>query len=282
MFRFRHTLVSGFPRMWLNIRIPCTASHSPLIKPDVRISLIRLSWKLSPGAYMQRCGITPARCFGLSAKSLPQKEQFHRGPDSIHDGQTIIHRFFRSCVETQTVVHSYRRRHVSSKAPSLHGNYPASSLLWASPTPDQGRTRGYSFPQGVVGESTPCRVSQVPLSIFPRVLSPTTPESPTVAYACCFTAGNRLQHLWKTGHSRACVTRPNRVRLRYGSRVRRSRLRTRRITPSCARLATCQTGNSHDGHLSVHKIDQVYPGTPKPQRCRFNPDCVLRDVCRGL
>src|SRR5208283_2134527 len=36
--------------------------------------------------------------------------------------------------------------HVFSKAPSLHGRYPASSLLWASPTPGQGRFRVMSSP----------------------------------------------------------------------------------------------------------------------------------------
>jgi hypothetical protein len=43
MFRFRPTSVSGFPRAWLSIRIPCTTARSPLVTPDGRISRIRRS-----------------------------------------------------------------------------------------------------------------------------------------------------------------------------------------------------------------------------------------------
>src|SRR5215831_13668174 len=35
----------------------------------------------------------------------------------------------------------------------------------------------------------PDRASQAPRLIFPRALSPTTPEGPMTAYACCFTIG---------------------------------------------------------------------------------------------
>src|SRR5271168_2557654 len=35
----------------------------------------------------------------------------------------------------------------------------------------------------------PDRVSQAPRLIFPRALSPTIPEGPLAAYACCFTNG---------------------------------------------------------------------------------------------
>ncbi len=57
---------------------------------------------------------------------------------------------------------------------------------------------GYVFPHGV--PLPLCRVSQVPQLIFPRALSPTTPESPAAACAHFFTADCRLPHLWKTGH----------------------------------------------------------------------------------
>jgi hypothetical protein len=36
---------------------------------------------------------------------------------------------------------SYPTPHVQGKAPWLHGHYPASSLLWASPTPDAAPCR---------------------------------------------------------------------------------------------------------------------------------------------
>src|ERR1700678_3815234 len=43
MFRLRDTAVSGFPHAWLTTRMPYTASRSPLLTPDVRISRIRRS-----------------------------------------------------------------------------------------------------------------------------------------------------------------------------------------------------------------------------------------------
>ena len=58
------------------------------------------------------------------------------------------------------------------------------------------------------------------------------------------------------------VTRPNRVRFRYGSRVCLARLRTSRIAPARARVATCVTGRSHGNHLSGRKIGQACPGAP--------------------
>ena len=66
----------------------------------------------------------------------------------------------------------------------------------------------------------PCRVSQVPRPIFPRALSPSTPEGPASAPARCFPAGVRLHPLRKTGHLQLIITRPNRVHFRYGSQVR--------------------------------------------------------------
>ena len=38
-----------------------------------------------------------------------------------------------------------------------------------------------------------------------------------------------------------------------------------RVTPSHARSATCQTGNLQGELLSVHKIDQAWPGAPGEQ-----------------
>ncbi len=88
-----------------------------------------------------------------------------------------------------------------------------------------GPACGYVFPQPVGGLPPPERVSQVPRLICPRALSLTTPGSPTNALTRCFFVGSRLQLLGQTGHFRSGVTRPTWVRLRYGSRVRRTRLR---------------------------------------------------------
>ncbi len=71
----------------------------------------------------------------------------------------------------------------------------------------------------------PLRASQVPRPIFPRALPPPTPKSPTIAPARCFIAGSRLHHSLADWPLLLCVTRPKRVRLRCGSRVRLARLR---------------------------------------------------------
>jgi len=84
-----------------------------------------------------------------------------------------------------------------------------------------------SFPFGLGRVSSPLFrwASQVPRLISPRAPSPTTPEGPTAAATHCFTAGVRLHHSLAGWPPSLWITRPNRVRLRYGSRVRRTRLR---------------------------------------------------------
>src|ERR1019366_442851 len=58
---------------------------------------------------------------------------------------------FRSGNLFQAVLLSSYSSNVSSEAHWLHGRYPASSLLWASPSPGQSRSLGYSFPRAVWG-----------------------------------------------------------------------------------------------------------------------------------
>jgi len=77
----------------------------------------------------------------------------------------------------------------------------------------------------------PRRVSQVPGLIRLRAPSPTTPRSPAVACAHCFTAGVRFPLRPKIDHFPFALTRPKRVHLRYGSRIRRSRLRPAELLP---------------------------------------------------
>src|SRR5689334_8498831 len=48
----------------------------------------------------------------------------------------------------------------------------------------------------------PGRVSQAPRLICPRALSPTTPEGPMTASACCFVTGGWLHLSRQTGHLR--------------------------------------------------------------------------------
>src|SRR5713226_4547788 len=67
----------------------------------------------------------------------------------------------------------------------------------------QRRFAGYVFPPSVARfRSPPCRASQAPRPIFPRALSPTTPEGPLAASACCFTSGLWLHPSRRTGHLR--------------------------------------------------------------------------------
>ena len=68
-------------------------------------------------------------------------------------------------------------------------------------------------------------VSQVPRLIFPRALSPITPGGPMAAFTRSFTIGDGLHHSLAGWPLSKCVTRPNRVHLRYGSRVRSAGLR---------------------------------------------------------
>jgi hypothetical protein len=77
----------------------------------------------------------------------------------------------------------------------------------------------------------PRRVSQVPQPIFLRAPSPSTPRSPAVACAHCFTASVRFLLRPKIDHFPFALTRPKQVHLRYGSRIRRSRLRPAELLP---------------------------------------------------
>jgi hypothetical protein len=77
----------------------------------------------------------------------------------------------------------------------------------------------------------PRRASQVPQPICLRAPSPTTPRSPAAACAHYFTTSVRFHLHRKTDHFPFALTRPKRVHLRYGSRIRRSRLRPARLLP---------------------------------------------------
>src|ERR1035437_7237195 len=90
---------------------------------------------------------------GLLAQLLSQQREFVWGSVSAHlflQGFDMLP-FFRSGNLFQAVLLSSYSSNASSEAPWLHGRYPASSLLWASPTPGQGRSLGYVFPRAVGG-----------------------------------------------------------------------------------------------------------------------------------
>lgn len=106
---------------------------------------------------------------------------------------------------------------------------PASSLLWAGPTPDQATLRLF-IPVGR-WLTPPRRVSQVPRLICPRAPSPTTPEGPTSACTRYFPIGSRLHHSLAGWPPSTGLTRPTRVRFRYGSRVRPSKASSAELLP---------------------------------------------------
>jgi len=82
-----------------------------------------------------------------------------------------------------------------------------------------GRCAGYVFPPRVARlRSLPGRASQAPRLIFPRALPPITPEGPLAA---CVASPAVCSGFILVGGLATFVflSRPNRVHLRYGSRV---------------------------------------------------------------
>ena len=144
----------------------------------------------------------PASPFGQVSAS-DQRVSPNLYPTSQRVGNCMKYKlpFFRSGTNVQADLLSFCQNHISGQAPLLHGNYPASSLLWACPTPEQDRPRVIDSPWNVEVKSSSCRASQVPRSIFQCAPSPTTPKSPTNAYTCCFSAGYRLHPIRQAGHS---------------------------------------------------------------------------------
>ena len=76
-----------------------------------------------------------------------------------------------------------------------------------------------------------CRGSQVPRSVCRHAPSPITPAGPVAAYARSSPPAAGFTHLRKVGRPATGLTRPNRVHLRYGSRLRLGRLRR----PDCSK-----------------------------------------------
>jgi hypothetical protein len=127
---------------------------------------------------------------------------------------------FRSGNLFQAVLLSSYSSNASSKAPWLHGRYPASSLLWASPTPGQSRSLGYSFPRAVGGRLPFPALPGLPGSstdLFLRAV----PNHPERSDGCLLIASPPISGFILSGGlaTFTIVTRPNRVCFRYGSQV---------------------------------------------------------------
>jgi len=136
---------------------------------------------------------------------------------------------------------SLLRRHAPGRAPLLDGRSPVSRLLWAQPTPaDAAVPLWLRAPRWVPPTSTGLP-DHCPT--FRCALSPTTPAGPVAAHARCFTTGSRLHQLGEPGRLRLGVSRPNRVRLRYGSHLRWAESPAVGLLPPTAPPATCLTGH---------------------------------------
>jgi len=162
---------------------------------------------------------------------------------------SAIARFFRSGHVSVPIRPRHRlTQHVHSKAPSLHpalAGLPNYYEPLRVPTGSRG-TRDYAFPHRVELLRSPRRVSQVPRLVFPRALSPTTPESPACARTRYFHADDRLQRFRPHGRSQLVrITRSRGTRDLLALRLAGSlnEASTCRLLGQAARLAACRTGN---------------------------------------
>ena len=200
---------------------------------------------------------------GLLAQFLSQFREFLRQLNTLSQSErwAFGSQFFRSGTIVQAVLLSYRQKHVSGQAPWLRRHYPASMLLWACPTPDQGRQRVISSPKTSWLGPLPAG----PPRFLDQSVSTRRPLSPR---------GARQLHTSVASLPTMGFTYPGRMatprkfnEAETGSLALRLALSPHeaspdRVTPSHARSATCQTGNLQGELLSVHKIDQAWPGTP--------------------
>jgi hypothetical protein len=152
--------------------------------------------------------------------------------------------------------------HVFGKAPLLHGHYPASSLLWTYPTPDQaGRRLWIPCCRWLPCCQPPGQVSQAPRLPFPRALSPFTPEGSTAASS----ASSPPMAGFPNSGSLAAPTLCNEavsgsLLLRLAcSPPRASWHGSLRDTPGQLLAERYWQGKL----LSAYKVSQAYPGTPE-------------------
>ncbi len=134
MDRLRCTSVSGFP-----LRGSATADLAPRPTPPSSNRTCGFPASGSPGSTPRRYaheGSHP-RLDLLASRVHYQQLQVRRG----------------ACA--QAVLLALQLRQTSSDAPSLPRHYPASSLLWAPPTPGLGRNGVMNFPVPLWADPTP-------------------------------------------------------------------------------------------------------------------------------
>ena len=146
---------------------------------------------------------------GLLAQLLSQLRNFLRYPWLFHRSWSRLSRGYpslRSGIFIQVVFSSSYRCMLSLKPLGSTGVTPLPRYYGPLRLPP-GPPRRLSLPVARWSLALPpYRASQAPRLIFPRALSPTTPEGPLAACACCFTSGLVWLHpSQRTGHLRISI-----------------------------------------------------------------------------
>jgi hypothetical protein len=243
-------------------------SLSATVKPEFRLLLGFLVELLSqtreffrqPG--FERCGQLRPR-FSLQLQFL-RSGLFIQAALSSHSS-TLMLRPLRSTVVTRFLATVGRS---DSRPGPLPGVMFSPEALVASPT----------SPPGLPGSSTDLSSRAVPYH----------PEGPAAALAPYFAASIRLHPRGRTGHLQVPLTRPNWVRLRYGSRVRLARLRRTNCSVSRS-LGYLTNGQLQGKLLSAYKISQAFlahprrggPPQPRPTAWFSKPISVWPQALKG-
>ena len=161
---------------------------SALFKPDVQISRIRLTRE--PLENGRRLAAWPnSATHVLAGRCVPKHTLVGKPQES------------RAVADANPFPAGALRSTGITRLPRYYG--PLRLLPW----PDGG----YGFPPSVVLDLSGSGTARTGLpgsgQICRRPLSPTTPESPAVASARCFTAGVRLRPFGGVSHSRERVSR---------------------------------------------------------------------------
>jgi len=206
--------------MWAMQAQKSHTTHIPLDEPDVRISRIRLSCNLH------------LRHSQINILSTWPFDTGYVASGRISPAFKFLHRFFRSRTFwiIQAVLPPLTKTLITAEVPSLHGRYPASSLLWPHPTSDSGPGVGYGFPTSSWPDGLPIGPPKFLLSLSTRAVSYHPGEQDGCAWLLLhrpFQVSSNLEN-WPLPNS---VTRPKRVRLCYGSRLRLTNTSPAQITP---------------------------------------------------
>jgi hypothetical protein len=229
---------------------------SPLVKPDVRISRIRLSRQLSlPSSTPIPSRLSSAAKPRSKMRTVPQPYGW----------------FSVGGLASKWNAHPLTQR-VGVPAPSLHGGYPLLRSCRPVRLPDGAASGVMPSPRALAAlPTTPPGLPEPALStakVSSTDLSPcAAPNHPGEPGGC---SRPLLHHRCQASSCVAawplsvCGTRPNRVRSRYGSRVRLARLRQPDLSHS--RWFGYLLNEQLQGKLlSSYKISQASPGAPVPR-----------------